>query len=802
MIETSGYDFKYQAMEREDRKKVLPRRNICSISPAENWGDVFFTGNGKQKMNLLGNPEHEIIAFKQELLFEPMWKNPPQPPALAEIMKEIRFFLRNGEPDKAVKLVSQAQTEAGYDPFMNRMETGAIIPVSMLRSHQAFRLAIEQSSKGKIRNYLRWLDLMNGEVTVQWEDSFGSYKREALSAYSTDVNVIRFTAWNGASVNAEVEIQLPTENKFEGEGLRYPGKCRQKLENEDGIICYELAYDPEYGEKGYCSVVRFIPEGGQMEGTGRKVSVRDAKSLLVISKTVKLEKNFRFGCGKELKKEMQKNFDFEELRKENQTYLGEKMRRSGIRFRSDDQDYEMAGEELLAQIHTKGQLDPVMLEKLYDMGRFYQIADTGTIPPLWGQHNINTNLQVCSGNSTGLFEEMDTYFRYYENKFEDFRINAQRLFGARGVLASIHCDYDSGLLYHFSSTYPHYCWTGCLGWIYNEFWGYYLVTGDKKFLEERIIPALKEIALFFEDYACDRDENGRTIFYPSFSPENPTPYYIQKPEGLCATSINSVMDIMICREVLDHLIEGCKELGIEKEQIPHWEKQRKELPVYLLDEEGGLKEWAWPGIPENYNHRHVSHHYALWPGHELTWENEPELARAIMISNRKRGHQDESAHGIIHRLFSAIRLKDLEDTVYNLQYLMSHGYVTKALNTNHYPYAVRFPDLQGAMPAILAEMCVFSSPGMVEFLPAMPETLKTGRIEGIWLYTWMKLEYMEWSPEWIKADLVSVRDQKVEIMYRKGAAEFWVNGNVLAKDQKSITAAFQAGEKISVMIRR
>ena len=53
------------------------------------------------------------------------------------------------------------------------------------------------------------------------------------------------------------------------------------------------------------------------------------------------EKNFRFGCGKELKKEMQKNFDFEELRKENQTYLGEKMRRSGIRFRSDDQDLSL-----------------------------------------------------------------------------------------------------------------------------------------------------------------------------------------------------------------------------------------------------------------------------------------------------------------------------------------------------------------------------------------------------------------------------------------------------------------------------
>lgn len=59
----------------------------------------------------------------------------------------------------------------------------------------------------------------------------------------------------------------------------------------------------------------------------------------------------------------------------------------------------------------------------------------------------------------------------------------------------------------------------------------------------------------------------------------------------------------------------------------------------------------------------------------------------------------------------------------------------------------------------------------------------------------MKLEYMEWSPEWIKADLVSVRDQKIEIMYRRGASEFRINGNILGKDQKSITAAFRAGEK-------
>ena len=142
---------------------------------------------------------------------------------------------------------------------------------------------------------------------------------------------------------------------------------------------------------------------------------------------------------------------------------------------------------------------------------------------MMGQHNINTNLQVCAGNNTGLFDEMDVYFRYYETKFDDFRTNAKLLFGARGLLASVHCDPDSGLYYHFSRTYPHYCWTGCLGWVYNELWGYYLVTGDKEFLRTRLIPAYKEMALFFEDYACDRGPDGKVIFYPSFSPEDPTP---------------------------------------------------------------------------------------------------------------------------------------------------------------------------------------------------------------------------------------------------------------------------------------
>ena len=566
------------------------------------------------------------------------------------------------------------------------------------------------------------------------------------------------------------------------------------------------AYSPEFGQKGFVVLIRFIPEDGSLalleEGDGVRVS--GGTRLVVLAKAIRVEEGFVFGCEDAFAEEFMKlPADFDALEQGNLAVLGERMKRSQIHL-GDPADYVLSGEELLQRSHSRYLPDPVLMDKLYDMGRFYQIIDTGRIPPMWGQHNINTNLQVCAGNNTGLFDEMDVYFRYYETKFDDFRTNARLLFGARGLLASVHCDYNSGLFYHFSRTYPHYCWTGCLGWIYNEFWGYYLCTGDLDFLRKRVVPALEEIALFFEDYAVDRDERGKVIFCPSFSPEDPTP----NPDcstvtcrSINPTRINSVMDIAICREVLVNLMDACRTLGINEDKIPHWQEQLDSLPDYWLDEEGGLKEWAWPSIEENYNHRHVSHHYDLWPGRAVTPELEPEIAAAINISNRKRGQQDDSAHGIIHRALSAIRLKDREELAQNLGQLIGHGFVRRNLSTAHFPYRGQFPDLQGAMPAILLEMCVFSMPGVVEFLPAMPEEFRAGGLDGIWLYTWAKLGKLRWDESGLTADITSDRDQTLTLRIRRPVSSFTVNGEALTLDGDHTDVVFKQGEKKEVVIR-
>ena len=115
-------------------------------------------------------------------------------------------------------------------------------------------------------------------------------------------------------------------------------------------------------------------------------------------------------------------------------------------------------------------------------------------------------------------------------------------------------------------TWPHPYWISAGGWVLRPFWDHYLVTGDLDFLRKRMVPAYKDLALFYEDFLTVTDKNGNYIFVPSFSPEN-------NPGNLnpgCMAVINASMDISVCREVLANLVEACELLGIEADSIPKW----------------------------------------------------------------------------------------------------------------------------------------------------------------------------------------------------------------------------------------
>ena len=63
-------------------------------------------------------------------------------------------------------------------------------------------------------------------------------------------------------------------------------------------------------------------------------------------------------------------------------------------------------------------------------------------------------------------------------------------------------------------------WISAGGWCMRQFWDQYLVTGDMEFLRNRVVPAYKELAQFYEDFLTVTDKDGNYIFVPSISPEN------------------------------------------------------------------------------------------------------------------------------------------------------------------------------------------------------------------------------------------------------------------------------------------
>ena len=140
----------------EERASLLPPRSICSVAPAEDPSDAFFTGNGAHRIDVTGRPYADGLTANMELLQEPKWRTTPQPPDLRSCLGEIRKALLEGKPEVADRLLEQAQREAGHGEYMD-LDAPISYPIESLRTHEAFRLSFLREKAGGTRDYLRWI---------------------------------------------------------------------------------------------------------------------------------------------------------------------------------------------------------------------------------------------------------------------------------------------------------------------------------------------------------------------------------------------------------------------------------------------------------------------------------------------------------------------------------------------------------------------------------------------------------------------------------------------------------------------
>ncbi len=782
------------------RLKIVPRRGFCSIAPAADA--LLIAGNGPINIDLSCDPYSEQIVFRHESVFVP--HKPFEAPKIAGIFPQVRQMMLDGKYHEAAKLAhdewrkTQLPAGGGFGGGLG------------------FAMHLDYAKTPSVKNYLRTVDFESTELKVHWTDERGEWVRRIFTSRPDNAVVQQLTASQGQPLNVRVSLgrsagMFGGMGGFGGGGLGAPlgnqrtgpqadffgmrvrgpeGEFHQDY-NEQRLI-FKGVLDPAVNNSGYAGVTRVVREGGTARMDGDTLVIENASQVLLLTR-IEHFPEYSEDKVEALRQAVEAlTPDYEALLDRARKVQAEMLNRITVDFGGAAKS-AWSSEELLSDQRSSGGYSGAYLEKLFDMCRYWFILTSGKYCSMQAETNANINLQIAPGVQADHREGMQAYFTWMESLYPDYRTNAKNIFGMRGTHYALTPTKESGVDTHFdyaASTgelWPHPYWLSAGGWCVRPFWDHYLVTGDKDFLRDHVVPAYKDLAQFYEDFLTVTDKNGNYTFVPSFSPEN-------NPGNLnpgCMAVINTSMDIAVCREVLGNLVEACELLGIENDSVPRWKTMVAKLPPYLLEPDGTMKEWSWPTLGERYDHRHISHLYGAWPGDEIDPDRRPQLAKAALIADRHRVPERLAAHGRCHRALVGARLKDsyLVDT--ELRQLIEEGNVGPTLRCSHDPYAGPMPDAQGGIQLIMIEMLAYSRPGVIEVLPALPPSLVKGSMNGMLLRTFARLDKLSWDMDARTVDLTitSVRKQDVTLIARQGIESVSASAGALAARPQTGAAA-------------
>lgn len=775
------------------RRRIVPQRGFCSIAPGDLVSESLFSGNGAMTIELMGDPYSEQILFHHEELLMP-WKRPLEAPQVADIFPQVRRMVLAGKDREAMELALQRMNAS---PIKEDTQPHLTVP--------AFLMRLDLPKAGSVRDYLRTVDFDSGEAKVHWTDERGDWVRQTFTSRPDNVVVQWLTAPEGRPLDVRISLQRSAGwtkvssmdwGSHPGIGDTAPdwaafspasrpqapapkgveaNDVRQDF-NEQRLI-YKCTLDPTVDNSGYAAVVRVVRNGGSARMEGETLVVENASSVMLLTR-IEHFPEVSEGNVESLRQALEGlAADYPALLERHRSVQSQVLNRVTVAFGGSSQ-YGQSAEELLADQRSRPDYSSALLEKVFEMGRYWFIALSGKYPSIADEINSTIDLQTAGAVQGDLREGTAAYFNWMESLAADCRTNAKNIFGFRGASYPLFPDKNIGVNFYYTGTsgigiWPY--WISAGGWRARLFWDHYLVTGDEEFLRNRVVPTYKELALFYEDFLTATDENGNYIFAPSISPEN-----VPRSTGASGpVLVNATMDIAVCREVLTNLVHASEILGTDPDSILKWRAMLAKMPPYLTEMDGTLKEWAWPGLQEHYSHRHVSHLYGAWPGDEIDPDRTPQLALSAEIANRRRtfdtmatavAGETLAAYTRCHRALVGARLKDNVMVDVQLRQLLEQGYISAALRCSREPYGIPVPDAHGGIPAIMMEMLLYSRPGLIEVLPALPQTLLSGSIRGVLARTFARIDRLAWDmrTRTVELTITSLRKQDVTLIARHG----------------------------------